>query len=280
MSKHLTPEEIADKWAENEVQLPRIPFFLINLYQFMMPIFVIMIVDGITFYFYVLLHFSVLLQMILFPFLFISNMYLSIWSMSKFCRILHLYWNQKSPAREAVYSRKFKNGNVADPAVHYYHLRGFMYKWPVWVAKKSFFPWMINFVLRDMADNEIHENAMYGDCYVSLEFTDLQDQSVVMEGSCISSHVVDSIFGNLTVKKVIVEKQGVLHATGVMAPGGIISDGMAVGPRSFVVKHQHVKNDDANFVWGTPARKFGYSSFYELMPEDFKSRARIVSNRE
>ena len=64
---------------------------------------------------------------------------------------------------------------------------------------------MVNFVLRDMADNKIDKDVIYGDAYVSLEFTDLQQGAVIMDGSTLSSHVNDSIFGNLTIEEVKAE---------------------------------------------------------------------------
>ena len=176
-----------------------------------------------------------------------------IWSMTKFCKILHWYYNKKSPAKTGVYSRKFTKHNVADLAVHYYHLRGFMYKWPVFISKKSIFPWTVNFVLRDMAANKIDKDVIYGDAYVSLEFTDLHQGAVIMDGTTLSSHVNDSIFGNLTIEEVTVEKNGVMQTNSIMAPGGTISEGTAIGPKTFVPKGWRIEREDSKFIYGAPA---------------------------
>ena len=266
------PEDLAKKWAKDRVQLPRMPFFYINVYQFCTPLLLLLGIDLLVLKFYQILAVPITIQILLLPGIFILNYFIYIWSMSKACRLLNKYYEHKSPSTEGVYAREFKDGNVTDPAIHYYHLRGFMYKWPVWMAKKSIFPWLVNFVLRDMAGNNIDKDAMYGDTYVSLEFTNLEAGSVIMEGVVLSSHVVDSVFGNLTLKHVTVQNNGVMHANSTMAPGGNISSGIALGPRAFVPKHYVMKSEDSQFLWGIPPKKWEYASFLDLLPETFQTQ--------
>ena len=192
--------------------------------------------------------------------------------MTKFCKILHWYYNKKSPAKTGVFSRKFTKHNVADRSVHFYHLRGFMYKWPVFISKKSIFPWMVNFVLRDMAANKINKDALYGDAYVSLEFTNLEQGAVIMDGVTLSSHVNDSIFGNLTIERVTVEKNGIMQTNSIMAPGGTISNGTTLGPKSYVPKGWRIEKVDSKFIYGAPAKKYRKLSFIELLPKRFKEQ--------
>ncbi|MCF2141497.1 MAG: hypothetical protein K9W44_15690 [Candidatus Lokiarchaeota archaeon] len=276
MSEHevqyYSAEELAKKWDDNQVALPKIPFFLINLYQFIMPLFVVLFFIAGILYLYSIFQVSIWVQILLAPGIFMVSVYLLIWSMSKFCRILNTYYDKKSPPKEGLYSREFDKRNVVDPAVHYYHLRGFMYKWPVWVSKKSIFPWMVNYVLRDMAGNKIHKNAYYGDSYVCLEFSELSDGVVIENGAVISSHVVDSIFGNLTVKKVFMKKNAVLNSTAVMAPGTNIDENCAVGPRSFVPKNWQISGEKSEFIYGVPSKYFDYRNFLDLLPESFQTQ--------
>ena len=185
---------------------------------------------------------------------------------------MHWYYNKQSPPRTGVFSRKFTKHNVADRAVHYYHLRGFMYKWPVFISKKSIFPWMVNFVLRDMAANKIDKDVIYGDAYVSLEFTNLEQGAVIMDGATLSSHVNDSIFGNLTIEEVTVEKDGVMQTNSIMAPGGTISEGTAIGPKTYVPKSWRIEREDSKFIYGAPAKKFRSTSFIDLLPEQIKKQ--------
>lgn len=270
--KFLTPEEVAKKWEDNEVALPKLPFFAINLYQFILPLFVLLFLIAAFFYLYAHFQISIFIQVLFLPVIFILGVYSVIWSMSKFCKILNWYYDKRSPPKEGVYSREFTKRNVADPAVHFYHLRGFMYKWPVWVAKKSVFPWLITFILRDMAGNKIHKDAYYGDAYVCLELSDLRAGSVIENGAVISSHVVDSIFGNLTLKEVCLEENATLNATGVMAPGTCIKSGNAVGPRSFTPKNWQITSDHSEFTYGVPSKYSDYRNFLDLLPPKFEKQ--------
>jgi len=272
MHKNLSPEQLAEKWEDSKVALPKMPFFDINLYQYCGPIFFLFVVDLGVLYAYSFLRISPILQATMLPLLFMVNYWLYIVGMSKICALLNKYYEKQSPPHEGLYSREFTKHNVADRDVHFYHLRGFMYKWPVWVSKKSIFPWLVNFVLRDIAGNKIHKNAMYGDAYVSLEFTELEEGAVVQEASVISSHVVDSIFGNLTIERVTVRKNGVMTCTAVMAPGGVVGPGSSVGPKTMVPKKWVVDRPDTKFVWGVPAKQSEYYDFLEILPERFQSQ--------
>ena len=271
-NKYHTPEELAEKWDDSKVAIPRMPFFYINLYQFIMPLVVLVVFLGGIVAIYDLFHVSWVLQVFLAPLLFLVGYFIVIWSGSKFCRLLNIYYDKQSPPREGVYSREFTAKNVADRDVQYYHLRGFMYKWPVWISKKSIFPWMVNFVLRDMAGNDIHKNAYYGDAYVCLEFSEIGDGAVIENGSTISGHVVDSIFGNLTLKKVVMEKNAVLNPTAIMAPGSHLSENVAVGPRSFIPKNLHLTTEPAEFYFGVPAKTSEYRSFLDILPLAFQEQ--------
>ncbi len=270
--KYFTAEELAEKWDDKKVAIPRMPFFYINLYQFIMPLVVLVIFLGGVVAIYSYFYVSWQLQVLLAPILFILGFFIVIWSCSKFCRLLNLYYDKQSPPREGVYSREFTAKNVADRDLQYYHLRGFMYKLPVFWAKKSIFPWMVNYVLRDMAGNEIHKNAYYGDAYVALEFSELGDGAVIENGCTVSGHVVDSIFGNLTLKKVTMEKNSTLNATGIMAPGSRLSENVAVAPRSFVTKDLILTTEKSEYYYGGPAKKSDYRNFLDLLPPDFQKQ--------
>ncbi|MHA1521037.1 MAG: hypothetical protein ACTSRK_12710 [Promethearchaeota archaeon] len=270
--KYFSAEELAEKWDDKKVAIPRMPFFYINLYQFIMPLVVLVIFIGGIVALYSILNVSWIIQILVAPFVFIFGYFLVLWSTSKFCLLLNMYYEKQSPPREGVYAREFNSKNIADRELQYYHLRGFMYKWPVWLSKKSIFPWMVNFVLRDMAGNAIHKNVYYGDAYVCLEFSELHDGVVIENGCTISGHVVDSIFGNLTLKKVVMEKNSTLNATGIMAPGSRLTENVAVGPRSFVTKDLILTSEKSEYYYGGPAKKSDYRNFLDLIPPAFQEQ--------
>jgi len=242
------------------------------IYQFCLPIFPLLLINAGIWYLYQILQVSIWIRITLAPLGVLANYFGYICIMTIFCRWLNNFFQKLSPAKEGVFSRRFTKHNVADRSLQYYHLRGFMFKFPVWVAKKSCFPWLITWVLRTMAYNEIHPDAFYGDCYVSLEFTQLAEGTIIQEGVAISSHVIDSIFGNLTIEKVTLEKNAVLTANAVMAPGSIIKEGMSVGPKSMVPKRWKIHHPANQFIWGVPAKNAYYQSFLDLLPPTFQTQ--------
>ena len=66
-----TSDELADEWAEKSVEIPRMPFFYINIYQFCMPIFVLIIINFSIYYLYEILSVDILWQIIFLPPIFI-----------------------------------------------------------------------------------------------------------------------------------------------------------------------------------------------------------------
>jgi acetyltransferase-like isoleucine patch superfamily enzyme len=264
-------EALHEEWEENEVQLPKIPFMFITLYQSLFPLSIIIALDYILLYFFSYIHLFSLIEIILIPILFILNSYLSIFLLSKFSRWLNKYYEKKSPPKEGTFARSFKNGDIENPSLQYYHRRGFVYKWPVWVAKKSIFPWMINFILRDMSDNIIDNDFMYGDAFVGLEMTKLESGGVIMEGGIISSHIVDSIYGNLTIKKAILGENAIISANSIATPGVEIHSGKTLGPNAFAPKNTIIDDSEAQLIWGIPAKKKSYQRFLDKIPEAMKN---------
>jgi len=119
-----------------------------------------------------------------------------------------------------------------------------------------------------MAANKIDKDVIYFDAYVSLEFTNLHQLAVIMDGATLSSHVNDSIFGNLTIEEVTVKKNGVMQTNSIMAPGGTISEGTAIGPKTYVPKSWRIEREDSKFIYGAPAKKYRKTSFIDLLNLD------------
>jgi hypothetical protein len=272
--EYISSEELGEKWKENETHFLMAAPALINLYQFCLPLLVLTVVDVFLYYCFMFFSVPLLIEILLIPLIVIVNYVGYIWLMAKFCKFLGWILEKKSPPKTGVFSRKFSEHQMADPAMDYYHLRGFMYKWPVWVAKKSIFPWMVNYVLNEIGGNKYHRDSLYGDSFVSLEFTEFEEGVVVGDGICISSHVVDSIFGNLTLEYVKLEKNAIVHSNAVIAPGSVIPP-ISIAPRSFCVKNwkwspKKEEAKDAKFVWGVPTRKYRTESFINFLPSTLK----------
>lgn len=269
--KEKTAEELSREWATKEMKLPRMVFWYINIYEFCLPIFILIgmgyALHFLFEFFGVAFIYRILLAGVYLPLFYATY----VWVMTILCHWLNIYLEKVSPPHEGIYSREFKGNNVANPEVHYYHLRGFMYKWPVFMAKKSMFPWMQNYVLRKVGGNKIHRDALYGECFVGLEFTDIEEGAVMMEGSSYSSHVVDSIFGSLSVLTIHIGKNATIHANVIVGPGAKIEAQRSIAPKCLLPKRWKERRP-AQFQWGNPVPmgKGEGSSFIDLLPERLK----------
>ena len=253
----------------NAVQLPKLPFGAINFYQNLIPLSFVVGFDLLWLFGVTKLAIPTWIQVCVLPLIFIFDYLLYIWSISKSGKLLRIIFDKKSPPKQGTFARTFSNGNVSDISLHYYHLRGFLYKWPVWIAKKSIFPWSVTYVLRDMADNKISRDFMYGDVYVGLEMTNLNKGAVIMDGGIISSHVVDSLYGNLTIKECTLDNYSIMLPNSVITPGVRIKNEMSLGPNAFVPKSWIITNEHYNFIYGVPSKQLGYPSFFSRLPEEY-----------
>jgi hypothetical protein len=193
-----------------------------------------------------------------------------LWACTWLCRLRVHIWNQRFPPREGVFEREFGQEDAEDPEVQYYHLRGFIYKFPVFTAKKSPFPWNQLYVLRRLADNEIGRDAVQEDAFVGLEFTVLKKNAAVLYGATNSSHVVDSLFGNVTIKTIVSEENAIVGPTCAIAPGGHLHRNLIIFPMSVAPKN--FRQPDHDFAFGSPAsyKRVPYNGFIENLPADLQ----------
>ncbi|MBD3351338.1 MAG: hypothetical protein GF364_07605 [Candidatus Lokiarchaeota archaeon] len=186
--------------------------------------------------------------------------------------LFNKYWHNKSPPEQGLYRRKFSKNDVVDERLKYYHYRGFVIKWPLWLAMKSPFPWMKYWILRYIGHNNVDESAVYIDAFPCLEFSTLKKNAVVMCGGLISSHVVDSLYGNLTIKAISIGENTLLNCNTVMAPGAIVDDNNVFMPHTFAIKDWKSK-DKVKFYSNSPARSIEdkYKGIFSVLPEAAKS---------
>jgi hypothetical protein len=105
-----------------------------------------------------------------------------------------------------------------------------------------YFPWMVNYALREIGENVIDRDTIYTDAYVGLEFTQLKPNSIALYGSSISSHVVDSIFGNLTIKSIYIDDNGILQPHAIAGPGSVVGKDTSLFPFKVAVKNEKCLN--------------------------------------
>jgi hypothetical protein len=267
-------EKLAEEWKDLEVKIPFGEFAWLTIYQGVVP-YIPPLIFGIA---YVLLWVYVpqltLLWILVIPFIFIGIYYIYIQSLSFFTNFFMKRWNKISPPEEGTFDRKFSGNDAEDERIQYYHKRGFMIKRPVFFSKKSMFPWTVHDILNKLGGNEIHPDAMYLDSFVGLEHIKLEPGFVGGDGIVLSSHVVDSIFGNLTIAGCHCEKNSVMATNSIMAPGSHLSENTHLVALSFAIKGQKSEAKDLYLI-GIPAKQTDqFTGSFELANSYFENQTR------
>jgi hypothetical protein len=153
-------------------------------------------------------------------------------------------WNKKSAPQQGVFKRVLDDKNSPEwQMIKYYHKRGFIIKYPMWVASKSPFPWLLNRLLRKVGHNKIGNNVIYCDAYSGLEFTDIGDNSFIYPSTAISSHEVNSIFGKLNILEIKLGSNTTLYPGIIVGPGALLKDDYAIYPNTVLHKNWRGKQD-------------------------------------
>lgn len=257
MSKNIE-SQTEQQEEEHSVDLPALSFFGINIITFVVPLYPCM--GLFLFYFYMMNLWAIDLLWIIvfFPSVFILLLYIYILLLIEFCAIFTRRWHKKSPPEQGIFKRGFLDHQVADIyRTKYYHLRGFIIKYPVWISSKSPFPWLVNRTLRRISHSKIGKNVIMEDVFVGLEFTDIKDNVYLYPSVAISSHSVNSIFGKLNVFEIGLYKNSVIYPGNITGPGGQVGKDFVVLPNTVIHKHWTGKENEL-FYQGSPGRPTKY----------------------
>jgi len=289
--------DVKKEWENKTTKYRKKPFAYITIYQFFIPIIILIALNTLYLYIHQTFQIHFTYYALLAPLILMGNYFLFIFLVIIFSKFLSDYYEKKSPTREGTFKRKFseKKAGMATKNLQYYHLRGFLYKFPMFLAKKSPFPGLLNYSLREVGKNAISKDALYGDAYVALEMTEIKEGAVILDGSCISSHVVDSIFGNLSIKKVKLGQNCTIFPHTAIAPGTTVPSHTSIGPRSFCPKNWSYNHNPQDleksqiipskemiineiYVYGAPAKKAlkrgVKKSLFEYIPSSFLDKTR------
>lgn len=229
-------------------------FFKINLIIYLLPFYVCLgIFLVIEFFLLNVLVIPIYLHFLVFPLLFLFLYYVYITVLIEICALWVKYWNKKSPPLEGIFSRNLDESTPEGKLLKYYHKRGFIIKFPVWLAKKSPFPWLVNRVLRRIGHNQIGKNVINCDNFVGLEFTRLGDNSFMYPSSAISSHAVNSIFGKISIIEVKFAKDTILYPNVIAGPGSKTKEGFIIYPNSVLHKNWRGK-PNIEYYQGSPGQ--------------------------
>jgi acetyltransferase-like isoleucine patch superfamily enzyme len=210
---------------------------------------------------------------VLFPLWLIGALFLWIFLVIEFAAVITHYWRKRSAPIEGVFHRTFSKGNVEDERLKYYHDRGYIIKFPVWLSSKSPFPWLLKYTLKRIGfQNYIGKDVTFMDTIPGLEFTTIKDGVTYYPGSSTASHVVDSIFGNLTIKKLTIEKNASVFPHTIIGPGVVLNENNALMPRSAGIKDWKSK-PEKKYYSGSPGHPLGeYEGIFSILPKNLQDR--------
>ncbi|MBD3211877.1 MAG: hypothetical protein GF311_04640 [Candidatus Lokiarchaeota archaeon] len=240
---------------DKKVELPIAEFFFINIISFLVPfyfcMFLFLMIEYLSFEF---LRMNLLFNISLMVFIGLMLYYLYIILLIEFCSFWVRRWNKKSPPKQGVFKRILDDLDSEEGKIlKYYHRRGFIIKFPVWLSSKSPFPWLVNRALRKIGHNKIEENVIYCDCFVGLEFTKLNKNVFLYPTAAISSHAVNTIFGKISMMEVELEKNTTFYPCVIAGPNAKTKENYIIYPLSVLHKNWRGKSDK-EFYSGSPAK--------------------------
>jgi len=252
-----TAEDSIDNTSgeEKTVELPAMDFFKINFLSFIMPFYPCLGLFLIfEFYFITLFQVPLIIHFLLIPPLLLALYYLYLLLLIEFSTLWVRKWNKQSPPRQGIFKRVLKDVDCPEgKMIKYYHKRGFIIKFPVWLTAKSMFPWLINRTLRRVGHNKIGKNVIYCDGYVGLEFTDLGDNTFIYPTTALSSHAVNSIFGKISILEIKLGKNTTLYPGIIAGPGVLTTEDTVVFPNTVLHKNWRGKPNE-KYYQGSPGR--------------------------
>ena len=255
MNKEENQKNLPSQEGEKTVELPASDFFKINFICFLVPLYVCLGFFLIFEYCFINL-FSIhsLIHFLLLPgFLFLLY-YFYLILLIEFSALWVRSWNKRSPPQQGVFARILDDINSPEgKLIKYYHKRGFIIKYPMWITSKSPFPWLVNRVLRRISHNKIGQNVIYCDAYVGLEFTDIGDNVFIYPSSGLSSHAVNTIFGKITMLEIKLGKNTTIYPGDIVGPNAITEDNNVIYPNTVLHKNWRGK-PEKNYYQGSPGR--------------------------
>ncbi|MFX1390907.1 MAG: hypothetical protein ACFE9Z_12655 [Promethearchaeota archaeon] len=246
---------------EKTVELPALDFFKINFISFLVPLYLCLSLF-LLFEYYFIKFFSIppLIHLFILPvFLFILY-YIYLITLIEFTALWARKWNKKSPPKQGVFRRVLDDVNSEEgKMMKYYHKRGFIIKFPMWLTSKSPFPWLINRALRRISHNKIGKNVIYNDAYVGLEFTDIADNSFFYPTSGLSSHAVNTIFGKITMMEIKIGKNNTFYPGTIIGCGALTTDNNVIYPNTVLHKSWRGKPGKL-YYQGSPGRPIEFNN--------------------
>ncbi|MFX0188314.1 MAG: hypothetical protein ACFE8A_11335 [Candidatus Hodarchaeota archaeon] len=237
------------------VELPALDFFKINFLSFLVPLYVCLgLLLLFEYCFIILFSIPLFIHLVILPVFLLFLYYVYLIVLIEFSAFWAKKWSKKSPPIQGVFQRVLDDVNSEEgKMIKYYHKRGFIIKYPMWLTSKSPFPWLINRTLRRISHNKIGKNVIYCDGYVGLEFTDLGDNVFIYPTSALATHAVNTIFGKISIIELKLGENTTLYPGIIAGPGVLTKANCVIYPNTVLHKNWRGK-PDKYYYQGSPGR--------------------------
>ncbi|MFX0100591.1 MAG: hypothetical protein ACFFCS_13535 [Candidatus Hodarchaeota archaeon] len=176
------------------------------------------------------------------------------------------YYDYKSPPLEEDIRRQFKDTTHPDfKKLHYYHMRGAVIKYSLWVSQKCPFSSFVKRILVFFGFNQIGSGVIYDNCFVGLEFTEIEDNVIIEAGTALSTHVVLSLYGKLQTGKITMKKGAVTGIHNIIGPYSVYQEEFHTGDNAMIYVNWQLETKEGNpnkFFNGRPALLKDFESFF------------------
>ncbi|MHA2429785.1 MAG: hypothetical protein ACXACC_02010 [Promethearchaeota archaeon] len=252
----LNQENLNESQEKKTVELPALDFFKINFISFLVPLYIclgffLLFEYGIINIFF---SFDSIFHFIMLPVVLFLLYYIYLILLVEFAALWVRRWNKKSPPQQGVFARVLDELDSPEgKMMKYYHKRGFIIKFPMWLTSKSPFPWLVNRTLKRIGHNKMGKNVIYCDGYVGLEFTDIEDNVFFYPTAGISSHAVNTIFGKITMIEVKIGRNTTFYPGDITGPNALTTEDNVIFPNT--VLHKNWRGKPGKFYYqGSPGR--------------------------
>ncbi|MFX0099277.1 MAG: hypothetical protein ACFFCS_06810 [Candidatus Hodarchaeota archaeon] len=191
-------------------------------------------------------------------------------------KLFLLYYHARSEPILKTLNRQFKDRSHPDyKRVHYYHMRGAIIKYTVWVTQKVPFPVLNQWVMKFYGTNKIGKRVLYEVCGVGMEFCNIGDDVVIEVGTALSSHVVDALYGNIILATVDIGNGASIGINSPIGPGTVLKENYHVGDNCMTfIKWpiQQKEGQSGRFFNGCPVQHCEFEEF--IADDELKGKIR------
>ncbi len=204
---------------------------------------------SVPFSFALLLDGNTIIIFLLTPLVLIGLYLLHLFFVALFTRWFYQYADKRG-ATQGIFDR---NLDEASTALDYYHVKSFLFKYPVYTIYRSPFPWLLNWELRFIGSNKIGKGTVIEESYIH-SHVNYGENCYIGTFAHITNHLVDGVYGfeNLTFFGPQLGNNCIFNALTGSLPGTELEDNSTMLPMGTTIKYDLLGGN--NIYAGFPAK--------------------------